>query len=81
MSKLTGETYDSVIEENYRGLVEYDKKAGNPDHYFMPDEDFKKFEAAGNSVTQRIISDLEAKGYPARSTYEKILSSVEKYSK
>ncbi len=81
MSKLTGETMDPEYEESYRGLVEYDKKAGNPDHYFMPDEDFKKFEAAGNTVTQLIINELEAKGYPAKKTYEKILSLVQKYSK
>ncbi len=80
MSRHVGETFDRVDMQCLEKLKEYDKKAGNPEPYYMPKDEFQKWEEAIKPLYEKWIADLEAKGLPGRSLYEDTLRLIEKYS-
>ena len=81
LSTLSGEAMDRAIEKYYEELVEYDKRAGNPEHYHLPDAEFQRWVATTKPVHEQTIVDLEAKGLPANTIYQEALRLMEEYSK
>jgi TRAP-type C4-dicarboxylate transport system substrate-binding protein len=58
----------------------YDEKVGNPELYMMPKDELQRWIEAVDTIYEKKIQDLEAKGFPGRSTFEKLLQLAEKYS-
>ncbi len=80
MSKFSGETFDKANEHLFEFIKEYDKKAGNPEPYYIPQDEYQRWVKAATPVYEEWIADMEAKGLPARATFEEVKRLTEKYS-
>ncbi len=79
LSKFAGEVGDKVELKAFEAMKEYDKKVGNPEPYYMPQDEFQRWIEAVKPIHEKWISETEAKGLPAKSIYEDALRLREKY--
>jgi TRAP-type C4-dicarboxylate transport system substrate-binding protein len=67
---------------NYRSLVtlkEYDRQAGNPEIYWLPDDERQRWAEAVRPFTDRWVAETEAAGYPARAALEDVIAWLAEY--
>lgn len=81
MSEFSGKAYDKANMECLERLKEYDKKAGNPEVYYMPEDEFQRWVEAATPVREAWVADMEAQGLPGKAILEDMLSLTKKYSK
>ena len=81
MTRLISGAMDRKTAKDYDVLVEYDKKAGNPEMYRLPDTEFQRWVDLTKPLREGLLAELEEKGFPARDFYEEAVRLVEKYSK
>jgi len=58
----------------------YDKKVGNPDIYYLPEDERAKWQAAVEPLIDKWIEEQEAEGRPARAAVDDVRKWVEEYS-
>lgn len=69
---------DQKLKEVIRGI---DKKAGKPDFYVLPDEEFQRWRKAVQPVYGKWAEEMEAKGLPGKKLLKDVLELSDKYSK
>ncbi len=67
-------TYLSVVQE-------YDKKKGNPDIYWLPDDERQKWVAAITPYYDEWIKDMDSKGLQGKAVVEDLKAWVAQYTK
>jgi len=60
-------------------LVAYDKKAGNPEMYALPDEEKQKWVQAVEPVRAQWVKDMESAGRPGAAALQDLLNWIEQY--
>jgi TRAP-type transport system periplasmic protein len=80
MSKIAGQARDKADDKFYGLITAYDKKAGNPEIYTIPDSEYQRWVKATAPVLDKWMADMEAKGLPAKAIIEDQRSLIKKYS-
>ena len=88
IDKYTGEWMSKVATVNmdrenfwrYKQILEYDKEMGNPEVYMLPKSERDRWISMIQSLYDGIIDEMEAKGLPARATFDKIQELSAKYT-
>ena len=80
MSKFAGEAFDEANTHLFDVIMERDKKVGNPEPYYVPENEFQRWVKAATPVYEQWIADVEAKGLPARALFEDTQRLAKKYS-
>ena len=81
MTKAAAEAFDTENVSSLGVIKEYDKKMGNPDFYYMPEDEFQRWVQAVTPLYEKWIADIEAKGLPGRAIFEDIQRLAAKYNK
>jgi len=80
MAKFSGEAMDKADMQAREFIKEYDKRVGNPEIYYIPENEFQRWVEAVNPVYDKWIKEMEDKGLPAGDTLEKVRRLIEEYS-
>jgi TRAP-type transport system periplasmic protein len=80
-SAAAGKAFDSSSDAIKARIKDIDKKAGNPDIYMVPNDEFQKWVTAISPLYDKWASDTEAKGMPGKSILTDVKKLAEKYSK
>ena len=82
LSKLLGQGMDKVQPVLVKNVIKkYDAKVGNPDFYYMPEDEFQRWVEAVTPIYEKWITDMEAKGLPGRAIFEDVQRLAKKYNK
>lgn len=81
LSKLCGQVQDKAEAGFIDILKKYDAKAGNPDFYYMPQDEFERWRQAVTPLYEKWMVDIEAKGLPGRAIFADVQRLTEKYGK
>jgi hypothetical protein len=60
-------------------LKDYDQQAGNPEIYWLPDDERQRWAEAVKPFTDHWVEETEAAGYPARAALEDVITWLEEY--
>jgi hypothetical protein len=55
----------------YDEIIQRLKKIGNPEYIIVPQDEFQRWQNAVKPVIENWINEMEAKGLPGRSIYER----------
>lgn len=81
MSRVQGIIYDRANMQLLEVAKGYDKAQGNPDVYWLPEDEMARWEAAMSVYPQEWAADMEAKGLPGNAALSDLRAFVEKYEK
>ena len=59
----------------------YDKKVGNPDVYWLPEDEQARWKAAMATCADDWVKEMEGKGIPGKAILSDLQASVKKYQK
>jgi TRAP-type C4-dicarboxylate transport system substrate-binding protein len=79
-SFLTSKRYDATDERTYKFLDEYQAEHNRPTVVYPSDEEMARWREIWAPVHEQVISDLEAKGLPARAMIERARELSDKYT-
>jgi len=74
LSQSSGALLDAENETGLQRIIEYDKMAGNPDIYYLPDTERAKWVEALMPARENWANQLEAEGLSAKAFLEELLS-------
>ncbi len=77
----TGASFDKVEPVMVQNWVNYDKKAGNPPIYYLPESERARWKEALQPLIDAWVKETEAKGIPARAMLADLRALQEKYTK
>ncbi len=81
MSRAFGAGFDEV-ERNLENVIKaHDQEKGNPEVYYLPEEEKAKWREAITPLYEEWIAEREAEGLPARAFFEDLLQTAAKYNK
>ena len=80
-SMYSGGVWDATNEEFLPIVMDYDKKAGNPPIYYLPDDERARWKEAITPVYDEWVNEMEAEGLPGKAIFEDVLAAVKKHSK
>ena len=80
-SQKAGKSYDDFGVKALDTIKAYDQKAGNPEVYNVPKDDFLKWTAAVTPLYDAWIKSATAKGLPAQAIFDDLQSIIKKYNK
>jgi TRAP-type C4-dicarboxylate transport system substrate-binding protein len=75
-----GKAFDASGMAIRNKIRELDQKAGNPDVYMIPNDEFQRWVKAITPLYDKWIADTEAKGLPGKSIFEDVKRLAAKYS-
>ena len=81
LSKLAGQASDKGQQKFIDMIKEYDAKAGNPDFYYLPNDEMARWKKAVTPVYDTWIKDVGSKGLPGQAIFDKVENLAEKYNK
>jgi len=81
MSRQLGMVFDRANMRMLEVLKGYDKKKGNPEIYWLPEDEQKKWKAAMATCADDWVKEMEGKGLPGKSILSDLNASVKKYQK
>jgi TRAP-type C4-dicarboxylate transport system substrate-binding protein len=79
-SQNHGLMFDWTEAQSRDILIAYDQKVGNPAIYYLPDTERQRWISAVQPVTDAFVTQMEAKGLPAKASLADIKSWVTTYS-
>lgn len=77
---IAGQNLDREARDGWQKILEYDKKVGNPEPYYMTEDEMARWIKAYAPVKEEFMNELEAKGFPAREAMKELERLVEVYS-
>ena len=80
-SLKAGTMFDAVEVDSLEMIRNYDKEKGNPEVYYLPEEEKARWREAVTPLYEEFIEDREAKGLPAREFFNNMLELAAKYNK
>ena len=80
-SRHLGMVFDRANNANLLVLQEYDKKKGNPEIYWLPDDERQKWVQAVTPIWDEWVQDMEGKGLPGKAASEDLKAWVAQYEK
>lgn len=80
-SENTGATIDEHFAGVKFGVIDVDKKMGNPGIYELPKAEKERWKQALMPIWNKWADEMEAKGLPGRAILKDAVELVEKYSK
>lgn len=81
MTQFSGDGYDKANNACLKVIQDFDKKAGNPELYNIPDEELQNWKKVVTSVYDKWIADMTAKGYPAKAMFDDAVKFADQYAK
>jgi TRAP-type C4-dicarboxylate transport system substrate-binding protein len=79
MSRHLGMIFDRANNRNLLVLQEYDRKAGNPEIYWLPEDERAKWIAAITPYMDAWVKDMEDKGLPGNAALKDVNGWVDQY--
>ncbi len=80
-SKRFGGSWDEVKPAMIKNFEDYDKEAGNPPIYYITEDERARWRQTVQPVIDGWISEMEAKGIPAKAMVADLESIIAKYTK
>ncbi len=80
-SRRFGASFDQFDLESIQDFIDYDKKAGNPPIYYLPESERARWVQAVQPVIDAWVAEMEAKGIPGKAMVADLRALLEKYSK
>ena len=80
MCEFAGNVFDEANIELFQVIQETDKEMGNPEPYYIPEDEFQRWLDAVNPMYEDWIQSMEAKGLPGRAIFEETQRLSQKYS-
>ncbi len=80
-SRHLGMVFDRANNANLLVLQEYDKKVGNPDIYWLPDDERQRWVEAVTPIWDEWVQEMEGKGLPGKAALEDLKAWVVQYQK
>jgi len=80
-SKTAGQAQDKAQGKFAQMIKDYDAKAGNPEFYSLPNEEFLKWRQAVTPLYDKFAAERDAKGLAGKSILTDILKLADKYNK
>jgi len=81
MSRQLGMVYDRANMRMLEVMKGYDKKVGNPDVYWLPEDEQARWKAAMATCATDWVKDMEGKGIPGKAILSDLEALVKKYQK
>ncbi|MBN1189676.1 MAG: TRAP transporter substrate-binding protein [Dehalococcoidales bacterium] len=81
MSRYTGIIYDRANMRMLEVVKEYDKANGNPDIYWLPEDEQAKWQKAMSTYVDEWVSEMNGKGLPGEQALSDLRGWVEQYKK
>lgn len=78
-SKQSGEAFEGFMANSVKLIKEHDAKVGNPPFYVLPDDERQRWLEKVLPVRDAFVSEMEAKGLPARAMLEDLIKFAEQY--
>lgn len=79
-SQYSGKVWDETNVEFLPKIIDYDKKAGNPEIYYISDSERARWKEAVTPVYDEWVNEMEAKGLPGKAILKDLRALVKKYS-
>jgi TRAP-type C4-dicarboxylate transport system substrate-binding protein len=77
LSRHLGMIFDRANNKNLLVLKEYDQKSGNPEIYWLPDDERQTWAEVVQPFTEHWVVESEALGYPATAALEDVKAWLE----
>ena len=81
LSRELGIVYDRANMRMLEVVKAYDKKVGDPEIYWLPEDEQKKWKAAMGTYADEWAEEMENKGIPGRAILSDLKALVKKYQK
>lgn len=78
-SKIVGEAYDAFDAFTTEEIKKHDAQVGNPAFYYLPNDEKQKWLEKVLPVRDKWVSEMEAKGLPAKAMLEDLIKFAEQY--
>jgi len=78
-SRQLGILFDRCNNDNLLVLQAYDKEKGNPDIYYLPDEERQRWVEAVTPLHDEWAEEMEGKGLPGKAVLEDLKAWVAQY--
>ncbi len=79
LSKRVGEAYDAFDAFTTEEIKKHDAEVGNPAFYYLPDDEKQNWLEKVLPVREEWVSEMEAKGLPARAMLEDLIKFAAQY--
>ena len=79
MSRVEGMIYDRANMQMLEVAKAYDKAQGNPDIYWLPEDEMARWEEAMSVYPKEWAADMDAKGLPGTQALADLRAYVDKY--
>ena len=80
-SRRAGSMFDAVEKVMLEEVKNYDQKKGNPEIYYLPEDERARWREAVTPLYEEFTAERETKGLPARAFFNDMLELAEKYNK
>ncbi len=80
VSARNGALFDTEAVRTQQVIIDYDKKAGNPDFYTLPADERAKWQQSFVGVWDKWLEDKKSKNLPGKPMLDEAVSLVKQYS-